>query len=249
MLSDSSDGARAAAAAVMAAAETAAVVHIEMRKDKVMKEDKNLSCVDCGILNCDYQNGSYPPFCLTEKMTEEKQQEIMRLYEDSENNKVMKTAAEVEYEGYCKWPRVQEIVEFARRMGFQKIGIATCAGLIRESRILAKILRSHDFDVYSAVCKVGAVPKANVGIDEKCNAVGKNMCNPITQAALLNEAGTELNIVMGLCVGHDSLFYKYSEALVTTLVAKDRVTGHNPAAALYTAESYYQKLFAEKAPE
>ena len=158
----------------------------------------------------------------------------------------MKTAAEVEFEGYCKWTRVQEIVEFAKRMGFQKIGIATCAGLIRESRILAKILRSHDFDVYSAVCKVGAVPKTDVGIDEKCNAVGKNTCNPITQATLLNEAGTQFNIVMGLCVGHDSLFYKYSEALVTTLVAKDRVTGHNPAAALYTAESYYQKLFAEK---
>lgn len=230
----------------MAAVEIAAGVHIKKRKDKDMEKNKTLSCVDCGILNCDYQNGSYPPFCLTEKITEEKQAEIMKLYEDETNNRVMRTAAEVEYEGYCKWPRVQEIVEFAKRIGFQKIGIATCAGLIRESRILARILRSHDFDVYSAVCKVGAVPKTDVGIDEKCNAVGKNMCNPITQAAVLNEAGTQLNIVMGLCVGHDSLFYKYSEALVTTLVAKDRVTGHNPAAALYTAESYYQKLFGEK---
>lgn len=226
--------------------EIAAIVRIEKRKDGIMEKSKHLSCVDCGVLHCDYQNASYPEFCLTEKMTAEKQAEIMALYEEEENNRVMRTAAEVEYEGYCKWPRVQEIVEFAKRMGFRKIGIATCAGLIRESRILAKILRSHDFEVYSAVCKVGAVPKADVGIDEKCNAVGKNMCNPITQAALLNEEGTELNIVMGLCVGHDSLFYKYSEALVTTLVAKDRVTGHNPAAALYTAESYYQKLFAEK---
>ena len=231
---------------VMAAAETAQAVRIEKRKEPMMKKDKNLSCVDCGVLHCDYQNASYPEFCQTEKMTEAKRAEIMALYEDEENNKVMKTAAEVEFEGYCKWTRVQEIVEFAKRMGFQKIGIATCAGLIRESRILAKILRSHDFDVYSAVCKVGAVPKTDVGIDEKCSAVGKNMCNPITQATLLNEAGTQFNSVMGLCVGHDSLFYKYSEAFVTTLVAKDRVTGHNPAAALYTAESYYQKLFAEK---
>lgn len=211
-----------------------------------MEKNKRLSCVDCGVLHCDYQNARYPAFCLTEKLTEEKKREIMALYEEQDNNKVMKAAAEVEYEGYCRWPRVQEIVEFAKRMGFQKIGIATCAGLIRESRILAKILRSHDFDVYSAVCKVGAVPKADVGIDEKCNAVGENMCNPITQAAMLNDEGTQLNIVMGLCVGHDSLFYKYSQALVTTLVAKDRVTGHNPAAALYTAESYYERLFAQK---
>lgn len=68
------------------------------------------------------------------------------------------------------------------------------------------------------------------------------MCNPIMQAKILNEQATDLNIVMGLCVGHDSLFYKYSEALTTTLVTKDRVLGHNPAAALYTAESYYSRL-------
>ena len=61
------------------------------------------------------------------------------------------------------------------------------------------------------------------------------MCNPILQARLLNQAYTELNVVIGLCVGHDSLFYKYSNAYTTTLVTKDRVTGHNPAAALYTA--------------
>ena len=51
---------------------------------------------------------------------------------------------------------------------------------------------------------------------------------------------------MGLCVGHDSLFYKYAEGLNTTLVAKDRFLGNNPAASLYTADSYYNnKLFGE----
>jgi uncharacterized metal-binding protein len=69
------------------------------------------------------------------------------------------------------------------------------------------------------------------------------MCNPILQARLLNRAKTDLNVVIGLCVGHDSLFYRYSEAYVTTLVTKDRVTGHNPAAALYTSHSYYKKGF------
>ena len=68
------------------------------------------------------------------------------------------------------------------------------------------------------------------------------MCNPVMQAKILNKEKTDMNIIMGLCVGHDSLFYKYSEALVTTLVAKDRVMGHNPVAALYTSESYYGKL-------
>ena len=69
------------------------------------------------------------------------------------------------------------------------------------------------------------------------------MCNPILQAKILNEAKTELNIVVGLCVGHDSLFYKYSDALVTTAVTKDRVTGHNPVDAIYGADFYFKKRF------
>ena len=68
------------------------------------------------------------------------------------------------------------------------------------------------------------------------------MCNPILQAKILNEAKTDFNVVIGLCVGHDSMFYKYSDALATTLVTKDRVLGHNPAAALYQANAYYGRL-------
>jgi uncharacterized metal-binding protein len=75
-------------------------------------------------------------------------------------------------------------MEFAKRMGYRKIGIATCLGLIRESRTLAKILRSHGFEVFGITCKAGMVPKVDVGIDEKCNAVGCNMCNPILQAKM-----------------------------------------------------------------
>lgn len=128
-------------------------------------------------------------------------------------------------------------------MGFHKLGIATCAGLLKESRALTRILRANGFEVCSIACKAGMADKSLVGIDEDCKAVGIHMCNPILQARHLNRLGTELNIVVGLCVGHDSLFYKYSDALCTTLVTKDRVTGHNPAAALYTAESYYKSLY------
>jgi uncharacterized metal-binding protein len=51
-----------------------------------------------------------------------------------------------------------------------------------------------------------------------------------------------LDYLIGLCVGHDSLFFKHSDAPVTVLVAKDRVLGHNPVAALYTSHSYYRRL-------
>ena len=68
------------------------------------------------------------------------------------------------------------------------------------------------------------------------------MCNPIAQAFVLNDEQTEFNIVMGLCVGHDSLFLKYSNAPCTVLAAKDRLPGHNPLAAIYTIDSYYRSL-------
>jgi len=202
--------------------------------------EKKLSCVDCAVLNCDDGiEGRYPDFCLTAGLDEDVKNRAMARYEQPENYKIMETAAEVECEGYCVWPRVREIAEFAKKMGYKKIGIATCVGLIKEARAAAKIFRSHGLEVYGAACKVGSVDKVDVGLDEKNNAVGCKMCNPILQAELLNEEGTELNVVVGLCVGHDSLFIKYSDAIVTTLVTKDRVTGHNPAAALYNMDSYF----------
>lgn len=204
-------------------------------------DTRKYTCVDCGTTACDSKDGAYPPFCLTENMDEEVLEKALDAYSEKDRE-VMKAAARVEYEGYLKWPRVQEIMEFAKKMDFQKIGIATCVGLIREAGIFAEILRSQGFEVFSVVCKAGAVPKTDMGIDEECNAVGKNMCNPVLQATMMNEEGTDLNVVVGLCVGHDSLFYKHSDAYVTTLVTKDRVTGHNPAAALYTAHSYYKRL-------
>ena len=68
------------------------------------------------------------------------------------------------------------------------------------------------------------------------------MCNPILQAKILNEEKTDLNVMMGLCVGHDALFIKYSDAPVTVLFTKDRVTGHNAVVPLYLTESYYKKV-------
>lgn len=209
-----------------------------------MSEDIRRSCIDCAVTRCDaHGDHSYPAFCPSQALGEERRKEALARYtDDPEDRKLAQAAAEVEAAGYRQWPRVRETVEFARRMGFQKLGIATCVGLIRESRILAQILRANGFAVYGVGCKVGELAKDDLGIPPEHHGPGDVACNPVLQAALLNEAGTELNIVMGLCVGHDSLFYKHAQGLTTTLVTKDRVTGHNPAAALYTAESYYSDL-------
>ncbi len=205
------------------------------------KVPEELTCVDCGTQNCKYKDRIYPHFCLTSNLEESDMQWALERYDEGRNHEIMVASAEVEYEGYCRLTRVEEIMIFARKIGAHRIGIANCIGLIKEARIFARILRANGFEAYSVICKVGGKPKSSIGIPRECESIGAAMCNPILQARLLNEAHTDFNVVIGLCVGHDSLFYKYSEAYVTTLVTKDRVTGNNPAAALYTAESYYKK--------
>jgi uncharacterized metal-binding protein len=142
-------------------------------------------------------------------------------------------------------PRLQELIEFSRRMGYRRLGMAFCSGLAREAAVLSGILEAHGFEVVAVICKVGGVPKEEIGIrdDEKIR-IGEfeSMCNPISQAAFLNRARTDFNIMLGLCIGHDSLFLRHVEALTTVFAVKDRVTGHNPLAALYTSGSYYQRL-------
>ncbi len=205
------------------------------------------SCVDCGTLNCRYRDKTYPEFCLTDEMSEEEIEALKKIYlEDEENALIMRCAAEVESEFYGVCTRVEEILEFAHRIGAKKIGIATCMGLIEESRIFARILRLNGFDVYGVICKVGSISKDDVGIAKEYQLSGPVMCNPILQAMKLNKAKTDLNVVVGLCVGHDSLFYKYAEGLTTTLLTKDRVLAHNPAAALYQIRSYYKKLLVKR---
>lgn len=200
------------------------------------------SCIDCAVKNCDKMDKKYPDFCLTTNMEKRVLDEAMDCYlNDEEDGKAARVSAEVEFDHYCQMTRIEEIMAFAKEMGYHKIGIATCVGLLAEARTAAKIFRAHGFEVFGVACKVGAQPKSTIGIPEKCEKLGKNMCNPILQAKLLNEQKTELNVVIGLCVGHDSLFYKHSEALVTTLVTKDRILGHNPVAALYQADAYYHK--------
>lgn len=186
-----------------------------------------------------------PAYCPTLAYEDIVAQTRQEFVEDPTLHKLALAAARTEIEGYLKWTRVEEIVHFARKIEAKKLGIATCAGLIREAEIAGKIFRKQGFKVISVCCKVGSVDKTEVGLapEERIRkGQFEAICMPLTQAEILNERQTDLNILIGLCVGHDSLFFKRSAAPVTVLVTKDRVTGHNPVAALYTCEGYYSKL-------
>ncbi len=143
-------------------------------------------------------------------------------------------------------PRILETIEFAKRRGYRKLGLAFCSGLKREAAALCALLEAHGFEVVSAVCKCGAVDKTHIDIDgaEKCCRTGawETMCNPIGQAMILNGENVDFSLMLGLCVGHDSLFLKNINSMCTVVAAKDRVMGHNPLAALYTLDSYHEYL-------
>ncbi|MDO5725738.1 MAG: DUF1847 domain-containing protein [Tissierellia bacterium] len=153
-----------------------------------------------------------------------------------------KNSSEIEKDGYRMWPRVKETMELIRRMNYERVGFCFCKGLSKEARILTDIFKRNGIDLITAMCKTGGVDKSKIGIpDSEKIKPGhfEPMCNPVAQALILNKANTQLNIVMGLCVGHDALFYKFSDALCTTIVVKDRVTGNNPCVVLYGADGYF----------
>ena len=196
------------------------------------------TCSSCTLHSCEKPgNGPYPKNC--PMLEKEFMEEVKLKYEPYID--FFATCARIEAEGYCLWPRLRETVELCLRMGYKKIGLAFCAGFRSEAKTVEELLRARGFQVVSAVCKAGGIDKEAIGMGPDCKIKPggfEPMCNPIAQAEMLNRCETEFNIVLGLCVGHDSLFLKHSEALSTVLVAKDRVMAHNPCGAIYTAKGY-----------
>ena len=207
---------------------------------------------------CVNQSGTGPQECPT-KTKNEVIKEATEKYNSPDIYEFARAASIQEAEGYInrdripfvKHPaktRMEEIVEFAHKMNYKRLGLAFCSGLRAEAAVFQEYLEQSRFEVVSVICKVGCTPKERIGIKDhekvKINSF-EAMCSPIAQAEVLNNAGTEFNIVLGLCVGHDSLFFKHAKAYTTVFAVKDRVLGHSPLSALYTINSYYERLMKE----
>ncbi len=165
---------------------------------------------------------------------------VKNYYEDEENNKIMNVASTIEALHYMKATRLEEVILFSKEMSYKHLGIAFCVGFSEEAKVLEEILNKH-FAVSSVCCKVCGIDKKTYNLKQIDEHRFEAMCDPIGQAEILNKENTDLNIITGLCIGHDILFTKYSHAPVTTLIVKDRVLSHNPAGALYSG--YYKKKF------
>jgi len=188
-----------------------------------------------------------PSFCPSKLKPEVLEKASAKLHEP--DNKRMAQDVARTWKQYGKLTRVEETVEYARLRGFKKLGLAFCVGLGQEAEMFTNVLLNADFDVRAVSCMCGALSSDDVDLpaEDKIFADYRQpMCNPIGQANLLDSEGCELNILLGLCVGDDTLFIKHSQAPVTVLAVKDRVLAHNPLGALYTSKNIYTRLKTRK---
>jgi uncharacterized metal-binding protein len=230
------------------------------RLNPVKKNEVLVNCAKCTRQVCNspaYEDG--PDNCPMKVVPEIIKKAVKKYYASPGILEFARNASRQEGAAYMRLPhspggpspiksRVEEIMEFAGRMGYKRLGVGYCLGVQFEASLLVPILENRGFEVISVCCKCGAVSKEELGIEDwqKVNPGGfEAMCNPVAQAEILNSYKTDFNLLMCLCVGHDSLFLKYSDVLCTVLAAKDRLYGHNPLAALYQSKSYHRRVLAK----
>jgi uncharacterized metal-binding protein len=208
-----------------------------------MKEKQTL-CSYCAKKTCFKGDlNKTPEFCPSINYSELLDQTKRKLQEP-ENIKMAQDVART-WKEYGKLTRVEETIEYARLQGHKKLGLAFCVGLSEEARLFTNVLINEGFDVASVCCMCGALSADDVALPEDDKIIPgfrQPMCNPIGQAAILDEEGCDLHVIIGLCVGDDTLFIKHAKAPVTVLAVKDRVLPHNPLGALYTAKHIYTRI-------
>lgn len=202
-------------------------------------EDIRRSCIDCATGGCKHpEQKRQPAFCESLPLSDQDRADMASAYADLDlkiEQAANEVAARCGREGLC---RLEEIMDFARRMGYRKIGIACCGAMQAEAMTTAKILRLHGWEVYGVSCKFGSITHEQVGLSESGQAkAAATACNPLAQARKLNAEGVDLNVIMGLCVGHDSIFMRHAQAPCTCFVVKDRMLANNPGAVLHTCNT------------
>ncbi len=206
--------------------------------------NEEIQCSYCGKKRCFFGDLSKAPsFCPSTKRADVLENSKTEL-QKGDNLKMAQDVART-WKEFGKLTRVEETILYARLQGHKKIGLAFCIGLSQEAELFTNLLFNEGFDVVSICCMNSGLSAEDVSLPEEDKIIPGHrqpMCNPIGQAAVLDNEGCDLNIIMGLCVGDDTLFIKHSNAPVTILAVKDRVLAHNPLGALYTSKHIYTRL-------
>ena len=186
------------------------------------KISENFNCLRCDSKEC--RKGEQCPYI-----------DYMDIHISNDaDKKMLDSVWDVSLEDERNLCRLSELIYYAIEMKYKKIGIAYCIDLEEATEILVSVLRRF-FVVNAVCCKIqGEIFLIDDGLDNI-----KISCNPNVQAEVLNRLETDFNIIVGLCIGADSIFTSKSIAPVTTLFVKDKSLANNPIGALYS--EYYLK--------
>ena len=155
--------------------------------------------------------------------------------------RMLEAATDISSESERQLCRLAELVYFCFEMKIHRVGIAFCEDLREPAEVLNGVLR-RSLDTIPVGCRIGGPIQSDDGPVQL-----PIRCNPLAQAAALNQAGTELNVIVGLCMGSDCVFSMESDAPVTTLFVKDRSLANNPIGAVYS-EYYLRESVSSARP-
>ena len=99
-------------------------------------------------------------------------------------------------------PRIEEALHFSKQLSLSKIGFAACTAFETEMNVIKRLFTQEGLEVVCANCQIGRV-SAEARKVPHLSDYPNAACNPITQAEILNREDTELNFIVGLCLGHD----------------------------------------------
>jgi uncharacterized metal-binding protein len=162
--------------------------------------------------------------------------------DDRRPNYMMEAMLDISFENERTLCRLSELIYFCLEMRYNKIGLAYCTDLEEPVEILVRVLRRF-FKVYPVCCKIGGEIMSDTMTSppaESTHPTNRQVaCNPSGQAAVLNQIETDINVLVGLCMGADCILSRQSDAPVTTLFVKDKSLANNPIGAVYS--DYYLK--------
>ena len=72
------------------------------------------------------------------------------LYVDAAERSIARVAALVEASGYRRWKRTQEVMEFAKRLDFRRLGVVFCSDMASIAEIYIRMLNKNGFETVSA---------------------------------------------------------------------------------------------------
>lgn len=191
-------------------------------------------CASCFQQLCVGGGFQKKPFCPTNIYPEVYPVATAAYDEDAETRKMARNAAITEARGYIAWPRLKDIIEFARAMEYARLTVFFCPDLWKEAKRACRILVENGFTVSSRVCRLSASPPQ----------MPADLIDDIMQTK------PDFIINAGLCFAQEAQISTIQNLPATTFIAKDGALNNYPAAAIYCsddwkdwAEDVYRKKF------